>query len=510
MREMERDTMERIGIPGIVLMENAGRAVAQVVLDRYKTSKEVIILAGPGNNGGDGFVAARYLAEAGWQTQVWLVGDQGKMTANSLTFYQACRNIGIPVRSYVPEDYRLLAHQLATADVIVDALLGTGLYGHLRPPMDHVIHLMNRQKRGFVVAVDLPSGVETDTGALLPEAVQADQTVTFAWPKWGHYLAPAAKYCGELVIADIGIPQKVATSVAPSAQINHPSLWKEYLRPRAPWSHKGTYGHLLVVGGARGMLGAATLAGLAALRTGCGLTTLAVPSDQVSALTAKVTDALVWGWPDGGTGLFTAESAGTWSERQDRFSAAAIGPGVGQFSDERRWLAKLLSQGSMPLVLDADALRILARDPSLLKTQPERIVITPHPKEMARLVGCTTEEVESRRHRIAREWAEYHQIIVVLKGRYTVIAFPDGTQLVNPTGSPALAKAGSGDVLTGIIGSLLAQDIPLTAAVPMGVYIHGLTGEQAVTSSAHSVLASDLLLQIGPVLHQLLTTYAHA
>ena len=143
------------------------------------------------------------------------------------------------------------------------------------------------------------------------------------------------------------------------------------------------------------MLGAATLAGLAALRTGCGLTTLAVPSDQVSALTAKVTDALVWGWPDGGTGLFTAESAGTWSERQDRFSAAAIGPGVGQFSDERRWLAKLLSQGSMPLVLDADALRILARDPSLLKTQPERIVITPHPKEMARLVGCTTEEVES-------------------------------------------------------------------------------------------------------------------
>ena len=269
-------------------------------------------------------------------------GTGGKLTPDASVFFRVCLNLGINVVRDEEERRGELSRRIEEADAIVDALLGTGIRGEVRPRALELIRLVNEHRRGAVVAVDVPSGADTDTGALLPEAIRADWTVTFAYPKWCHYLRPAAERCGEVIVADIGIPRSAAEHRPPAARVNDPSWWREWLRPRSRWSHKGTYGHLLVVGGSRGMLGAAVLAGMAGLRVGAGLSTMAVPAGQEPILAAKVTDALVWGWPDDGEGRFAADSARVLPERVDRFTAAAVGPGLGRFSGEGAWLRELL------------------------------------------------------------------------------------------------------------------------------------------------------------------------
>ncbi|OYD06784.1 NAD(P)H-hydrate dehydratase [Paludifilum halophilum] len=504
MRDLDRYAIEEIGIPGMVLMENAGHAVARRLLDRWRRSATAVVLSGSGNNGGDGFVIARRLASAGWDVSLWIAGSVEKMSQETRTFYEACIHAGVTGEFYDSSQKQALARHLEHSDVVVDALLGTGIRGELREPVRTLIRMVNQQARGFVVAVDVPSGVDTDTGAVASEAVVADKTITFAHPKWCHYLRPAAERCGNVRVEDIGIPQQAVHLSPPSSRINEPSLWQAYLKPRSRWSHKGDFGHLLVVGGSRGMLGAAVMAGTAALRTGAGLATVAVPEGQEQALAAQVTEALVWGWPDDGQGHFSAGFPQDWEKRVRRLKAVAAGPGLGRFDGEEEWLRRLLQQAPVPLVLDADALNILSKDPSLLRERRQPTVLTPHPGEMARLSGQGVKEVESSRRRIAREWAQAWGVTVVLKGTYTLIAFPDGTQVLNTTGGPALAKAGSGDILTGILGALLARGIPEKAAVPMGVYLHGLAGQQAVTSTEHSVLARDVIAAIGPAIRPFL------
>jgi ADP-dependent NAD(P)H-hydrate dehydratase / NAD(P)H-hydrate epimerase len=503
MRDLDRYMMEEIGVPGAALMENAGRSVAQAILHRKLQGTFAVILAGSGNNGGDGFVAARYLASAGWDVNVWWIGSEEKMSEETRAFYQSCLKLGLSVRLYERSRAGELKEMLQRCDVVVDALLGTGVHGELREPLPELIRLVNLEaEQALKVAVDIPSGVNTDTGAIMTDAIKADVTVTLDSPKWCHYLRPAAEYCGELQVADIGIPSFAKAHQAPQARLNTPEMWKAYLKPRSPWGHKGSYGHLLVVGGSRGMLGAATLSGMAGLRAGAGLVTVAVPEQQEQAIAAKLTEALVWGWP-GADGVFTASGSQVLGERADRLSAVAVGPGVGRFAGETEWLKEILARSPFPMVLDADALNILSEDPSMLHMRQHPTVLTPHPGEMARLAGCTVQEVEQNRHRIPREWAQFYGVTVVLKGTHTVIAMSDGRQVVNPTGSPALAKGGSGDILTGILGALLARKIPVHAAVPMGVYIHGLAGERAVSDSAHSVLATEVIDQIGPAIHQI-------
>lgn len=510
MRDLDRYAIETIGIPGVVLMENAGRAVARLLTDRHPRPGTALVIAGTGNNGGDGFVAARHLAAAGWKVTVWLAGTEEKLTPDSAIYFRVCRNMGLTIIRDEEGRRDELARRIEGADAIVDALLGTGIRGEVRPRALELIRLVNEHRRGVVVAVDVPSGADTDTGALLPDAIRADWTVTFAYPKWCHYLRPAAEYCGEVIVADIGIPRSAAEHRSPAARVNDPSWWGEWLRPRSRWSHKGTYGHLLVVGGARGMLGAAVLAGMAGLRVGAGLSTISVPAAQEPILAAKVTDAMVWGWPDDGAGRFAGDSARVLSERVRRFTAAAVGPGLGRFPGEGDWLQELLEGMPFPIVLDADGLNVLAENPDVLRHRRAETILTPHPGEMARLAGTDVKGVESSRHTIAREWARKTGSVVVLKGTHTIIAFPDGTQMVNPTGTPAMAKGGSGDVLSGVIGGLLARGIPPTAAAAMGVYLHGLAGELAVRSSEHSLLASDILSQLGAALSRLASDRARA
>jgi ADP-dependent NAD(P)H-hydrate dehydratase / NAD(P)H-hydrate epimerase len=506
MRALDRYTMEEVGLPGVVLMEQAGKAVAEAIIGRFPVSGSVVVLGGTGNNGGDGWVLARHLVLRGWQVQPWLVGDPAKLTGDARIFYQVCQAF-VPVECYRLEQKERLSAQLATADVVVDALIGTGSRGALRATIAEVVQQVNQQRGKWIVAVDLPTGVNADTGEVPTEAIRANLTVTFGYPKWGHYLRPGADRCGEVQVADIGLaplPDSLAQTVA---TVNSPQRWESFLPPRNPWSHKGTWGHLLLIGGAGGMLGAIEMAAQAAYKAGVGLVTCTVPASQTGALAVKMTQELIWSWP--GEGTFAVDSVRCWEQVKSSVSTVAIGPGLGRFSGEEEWLGTLMQKIDLPLVLDADALNILADYPELfsLRNRVAPTVLTPHAKEMARLLRITVAEVEQKRSVVAKELAQRTGMIVVLKGRYTLIALPDGKQILNPSGSPALAKAGSGDLLTGLIGSWLAQSIPVAEAVAMAVYLHGKAGEIAAREvGVYSVTYRELLSAIGAAIHPLIST----
>lgn len=505
MRQIERYVIEEIGIPGIILMENAGKSVADEIVCRFPKPQKAIILSGKGNNGGDGWVIARHLLFKGWQVSAWLIGKEEEMSPDAKLHYEVLKHF-CTIHRFEEGKEDQICTDLKDSAVVVDALLGTGAKGALRDPILHVVKWVNQVSSSFVVAVDLPTGVNSDTGEVQSEAIQADLTVALHAPKWGHYLRPGAEMCGELVVAPIGLPPKL-DKLAPPNKVNHPTLWQEALKPRTKWSHKGTYGHLLLVGGAQGMLGAIKMAGEAAYRMGCGMVTCAVPKSERLALSAGIYQELAWGWP--GDESFDPDSWRYFLERKKKFSCVAIGPGLGRFQGEEKWLKQLIEQIDVPIVLDADALNILSAYPGYFKkNQTNRsMVITPHPKEMARLAQTTVEEVERNRREIALKFAQQWNVIVVLKGKYTLIAFPDGKLVINPTGNAVLAKAGSGDILTGMIGSLLAQRLSPSAAVLMGVYIHGKLGEvwQGMEQTA---VASDLLSHIDTVLKQIHMEFA--
>jgi ADP-dependent NAD(P)H-hydrate dehydratase / NAD(P)H-hydrate epimerase len=506
MRAFDRYTMEEVGLPGVVLMEQAGKAVAEAIIDRFPVPRRVVVLCGTGNNGGDGWVLARHLVLRGWRVQPWLVGDLAKLTEDARIFYQVCQAF-VPITCYSLDKKEELSEQLQAADVVVDALIGTGSRGALRTAIAEVVQQVQQQQGKFIVAVDLPTGVDADTGELSSTAIHAHLTVTFAYPKWGHYLRPGADCCGEVQVADIGLAPVPASLAQTVATINTPERWASFLRARDPWSHKGTYGHLLLIGGAGGMLGAIEMAAQAAYKAGVGLVTCTVPASQASALASKVTQELIWSWP--GEGTFSVASVRCWEQVRDSVSTVAIGPGLGRFSGEGEWLGTLLQQIDLPLVLDADALNILADHPELLSRRNRAIptVLTPHPQEMARLLHITVAEVEQRRSVVAKELAQRTGMIVVLKGRYTLMAFPDGKQILNPSGSPALAKAGAGDLLTGLVGSWLAQSVPVTEAVAMAVYLHGKAGELAAREvGVYSVTYREILSAIGLAIHPLVST----
>jgi ADP-dependent NAD(P)H-hydrate dehydratase / NAD(P)H-hydrate epimerase len=491
MRRIEERIMEETGLPGTVLMENAGRSVADEITKRFPKPQKAVILAGKGNNGGDGWVIARYLLYRNWDVACWLVGNPDQLTPDAKVFYHVLQSF-TPIQTYHSGRLDALKSDLSQAGVIVDALLGTGVNGSLRPPVKEVVGQINASGK-WVVSVDLPTGLHTDGASIDSEKVKADLTVTFQYPKWGHFSRQGKALSGKLVIKEIGLPPELKAELKPKGRLNDPVWWKNSWSPRDPWSHKGSHGHLLLIGGSKGMLGAICMAGEAAYRMGAGYVTLAVPESERHALAAKVTQPLIWPWP--GEGTFHPDSADGLREKAGQISAMAIGPGLGRFEGEDKWLRDVLSTMQGPLVLDADALNILAAYPDLLGDLRQRkvpAIITPHPGEMARLTSLSVKEVEAGRVDVARSYAKRSGMIVVLKGRFTLIAHPDGTVILNPTGSPALAKAGSGDVLTGMIGSLLAQKVSPFEAAAMAVYLHGKAAGLSGTHS-HSMVYTDLL-----------------
>ena len=506
MREADRQTIEDVGIASLVLMENAGRQVVSAIEAAYedRLSGRVAVLCGKGNNGGDGFVIARTLAQRGVDVSVFLLASVAQVKGDARVNLDILGRLGIGVMEVDDEQrWELHASEVQRCSLIVDAIVGTGLGSPLAGLLDTVIADVNVM--GIpIVSVDLPSGLSADTPHLIGQCISAAMTVTLAAPKLPLILPPGEDQAGEVVIADIGIPYDVIEGVeGPQIELLTPEQVRLLVQPRPADSHKGDYGRVTVVAGSRGKTGAAHLTGLGALRSGAGLVTIATPGCCVPIVASLAAEYMTEPLADTGAGE-VAEAAvdAVLALRQD---VIACGPGLGRSEDAAAFVRALVERSPVPLVLDADAVLAFAGDPGRLMGRDERhIVITPHPGEMARLVGKTIEEVQADRVAIASEFAAGHQVYVVLKGHRTVIASPSGTVAINPTGNPGMATGGTGDVLTGMIAAWLAQLLDADAACRLAVFLHGAAGDLAAGHEGRiSMIAGDLINHLGPALDQL-------
>ena len=482
MGEVDRRTSER-GIPGIILMENAGSRVVEFLAGRFAplSSQRIAILCGKGNNGGDGMVVARQLHTRFRPAalDVVLFAAPEELKGDAAANYKMLGACGCPVLRAIPERAR-------TATLVIDALLGTGLKGPATGPMLDAIREINL---GFplakVVAVDIPSGMPSDSGSAEGEVARADATVTFTAPKIAHAVPPNCDRVGELIVGAIGSPPDLLAG-APLCVIE-PEMFAAVLQPRPRGGHKGTFGHVLVVGGSRGKTGAPAMSGLAALRAGAGLVTVASAASAIPVIAAHTAELMTAPLEETASGGI-ARAADLRALAEDK-TVVAMGPGLGREPDIEALVTRLAADLPQPMVLDADALTPAIHGNGKLR------VMTPHPGEMARLTGKSTAEVQSDRVGTARSFSKEHAVVLVLKGQRTVIAFPEGDAWINPTGTPALGTGGTGDVLTGLISGMLAQfPHDPRAAVAAAVYLGGLAGEIGARELGEKCLiATDIL-----------------
>ena len=499
MREADRYTIEDIGVPSIVLMENAGRQVVAAMHATYDDidQRRISVLCSRGNNGGDGLVVARVLWQQGVQVQVLLFGDADALSSDARVNYQIVRRLGLPIVEVDDADtWRGLSESALDTELIVDALLGTGIGRPLENLLKTVVADVNASGVP-VLSVDMPTGLPADQANDVDDAVAADVTVTLAAPKPSLLLPPADAYAGDLVIADIGIPESVIDRVSGQRlSLLTPDDVREIIPVRPSDAHKGHFGHVLVVAGSTGKSGAAALAGRAALRSGAGLVTVAAPESVINIVAAASPECMTLPLPctDDGTLSATALEPLLGFE----CDVLAAGPGLGNSPEVTSVVKGLLSSGSTPLVLDADALNALATTSDALVGNDRSVIITPHPGEMSRLTARSTAEVQSDRLAVARQFAVDHQVHVVLKGAGTIVASPGGNTWLNLTGNPGMATAGVGDVLTGVVAAWLAQTGQADAACQLGVYLHGLAGDLASDQHGEvALVASDVIDKLG-------------
>ena len=508
MRALDRAAEEEIGIPGLVLMENAGRAVADAAekLLGSCSHKKAVIFAGKGNNGGDGSGAGRWLHNRGVEVTLVLACTAEELSgsaADELQYYVAC---GATVLEVTDAEDHLRFTEIENialqADLLIDALLGTGFAGRMRPLFTRLCGCINRVKECKpacrVLAVDIPTGVNADTGEADKSAVQADATVTMALPKLGLYLYPGAEYAGAVQVADIGMPASLLKETAGNRSLITKELVKALLPVRPKNAHKGSAGRVTVAAGSYGYVGAAALSSFAAVKGGAGLVTLLTPENTREVLAIKLTEVMVKGLPCSETDNrpVAEEALEVVSEALDKADVLAIGPGLGVSEETASLIREILVTVAVPCVIDADAITALKDHTELLSHMLAEKVLTPHPGEMARITGIRVSEIEKNRVEVARLYAEKWQAVVVLKGVPTVVALPEGTVYLNTAGTPAMATGGSGDVLTGLIAALIGQGLTVADAAVAGVYLHGLAGELAAGGSVG--LAASELLQMLP------------
>jgi NAD(P)H-hydrate epimerase len=508
MREADRFTIEEIGIPSLVLMENAGRQVVAAIEAAYeeRLAGRVAVLCGRGNNGGDGFVVARTLLQRGVDAAVFVIGSLAEVRGDARTNLDILGRLGVDVVEIGDEQsWELHFSEISQCTLIVDAIFGTGVKSALGGMMETVIADVNASDIP-VVSVDLPSGLSADTAHLIGDCVQAAMTVTLAAPKIPLVLPPAEAYAGDVVIADIGIPSEVVDGLeGPYVEFLTPEQLRDVVEPRAADSHKGDFGRVTIVAGSRGKIGAAHLAAMGALRSGAGLVTVAAPASCVPVVASMAPEYMTEPLAESDAGTVSGPGAERVLElTQD---VIACGPGLGRVPAAGEFVRALLDRATVPLVLDADALTLLAEEPGRLMGREERdVIITPHPGEMARLIGSSVEEVQANRLQVATDFATTHRVYVVLKGHRTVIATPEGRAFINPTGNPGMATGGTGDVLTGMIAAWLAQLLDAEAACRVAVFLHGAAGDLAEAERGQTaMIATDLLDEIGGALAALTT-----
>lgn len=494
MREIDKATIEWFGLPGVVLMENAGRAVAERAIEILgePRGKIVFIVCGGGNNGGDGFVAARWLHNCGVRVKLFLALDRALVKGDALVHLETVVRMGVECfDSTEPRGMEKARIGTAFADLVIDALLGTGFHGELSEPYRDSIELMNGAGKK-ILSVDIPSGVEADTGVVREKAVQAFCTVTLGLPKPGILLYPGAASAGEMDVAPIGIPAELLTAATIKQTLITREQASAMLPQRSPDSHKGSFGHVLMLGGSRGMSGAIFLAAQAALRSGAGLVTAGVPACIGPVLEMKTTEAMTLELPETLAGGLGGDAVNRFYDYSARASVVLLGPGLGRHEETMESIRDLIQTVECPLVLDADALFALAGHTELLSPDNSLAILTPHPGEMARLTGMSVRQIQADRIGVARKFAVEWGNIVVLKGPRTIVAFPDGEIFVNPTGNAGMATGGMGDVLAGLVAGLIAQGMSSHDAAVLGVYLHGLAGDRVALERPTGMTALDL------------------
>ncbi|MFH1263366.1 MAG: NAD(P)H-hydrate dehydratase [Pseudomonadota bacterium] len=497
MRRIDKFAIEKIGIPGSVLMESAGRSVFAGIVRREGTvaGKRFGILCGTGNNGGDGFVIARYLTLHGAQVDVWLVGEGRPKQGDALTNLKILEKTGIhPVPIRTAADVKKHAEQLRGWSALVDALFGTGLTRVLRGVHAATIDAANHFP-GSVYAVDIPSGLHSDTGEVMGKAVKATVTVTFGFKKRGFHLGEGPLLCGEVVVADISLDDRWAeqTGATPLFETD-PDQIQHWFPKRRPDSHKGSFGHVLVLAGSPQKSGASVLTSKAALRSGAGLVTLAVPESAHSIVKSQLVEVMTEPLPDDGSGGLGPKALSDLLRICEGKEVLVAGPGLLPTNSLKSLLEKLIQAIKIPIVLDADGLNVFGKNIGRLSLALKRMVLTPHPGEMSRLTGKTIKEIQANRIESARRFSDRTGAVLVLKGARSVVACPDGRTFINPTGNPGMATAGMGDVLSGIVGSFVAQGLSLDRAAIAGVFHHGWAGDRvARKNGSRGLLASDLI-----------------
>lgn len=495
MRELDRLTIEKYGVPSLVLMERAGEGIAKVILDRFGkiARRSVLVVAGKGNNGGDGLVVGRLLKKNRIPSEVTLLARKDELSkdaAENLRDYLKTKGKLYEVASHT---LGLLRERLKGKSLVVDAILGTGLKQEVRGLYGEAIALINASGLP-IVAVDIPSGLDADTGRPLGTSIKAEMTVTLGYPKLGQVIYPGLDYVGQLVVADIGIEPKAVDEVQPKTEILEREDIRRLVPVRAADTHKGTYGHLLVMAGSRGKTGAAILSCRAAMRIGTGLVTLAAPRSLNDIFASAMIEVMTEPLQDNAEEEPEPLSDQSWRRLLDKKSAVLFGPGIGVKDSAQNALRWLLRNIEIPWVIDADGLNNLAAETERLRSAKTPPVLTPHPGEMARLIGSDTAAVNHDRVGIARAFAREHRCHVVLKGARTVIATADGKIFINPTGNPGMATGGMGDVLAGMLAGLLAQGFKVDDALKLGVYLHGFVGDEAAGRKGEmGLIASDLL-----------------
>jgi len=478
MQTIDQQAIDEYGVPGLILMENAGRKCVDEIITLFGTTDgcRAVILAGKGNNGGDGYVIARLLWEQGWKVTVFILAEQEQISGDA-----AANLARLPAAmvNFCPHEGQLTSlheESINQADLLVDALLGTGLRNDVSGVYLEAITLINGTGR-MILSVDIPSGIHGTTGRVLGSAVMADLTVTFGFAKLGHVLYPGAEHTGKLVVADIGIPDKLIEN-APGYDFLNSDRIATLLHRRDRRAHKGNFGHCLIIAGSTGKTGAAALAANSAVRAGSGLVTLAVAESLNHILEVKTTEAMTVPLPDSGSGYLTNNAFPTIEKLLGTRDAIAIGPGMDHRPGTVALVHKLIETITTPLVIDADGLNALAEDLTVLRRKKSAsVILTPHPGEMSRLLGTSVPDVEAIRFSVTQEFASDYGVYLVLKGARTIIASPTGTAAINGSGNPGMASGGMGDVLTGILVSLLGQGYNTWDACRLGVFLHGYAAD---------------------------------
>lgn len=505
MRNIDRRTTDKYGIPSLLLMENAAHGILRVIEDNYGPLKgrKTTIICGKGNNGGDGLAVARLLHNRDAVVQVILLADTEELKGDAETNLNIALKMGIDIQTKGSYDIWAVRNALNHSYLIIDAIFGTGLSAHVTGEHLEIIELINDSGR-TVISVDIPTGINSDTGEVMGDAVKADATITFGLPKRGHFLYPGSELTGKLHIVDISIPELAIEEEGICLNLLTEDDMGKLIPDRLANSHKGSFGHVLIIAGSMGKGGAAAMTSLSCLKTGAGLVTLATPISVQPVIAGMIAEVMTCPLPETEDNTIGLHAIGKISAIAKDKDVVAIGPGLTTNRETVEVTRKIIKELNVPVVIDADGINAFIGSPELLKDRKTFTILTPHPGEMAGLTGKSSSDIQKDRIGVARDFAVNYGVFLILKGAHTVIAEPSGSVHINPTGNPGMATAGTGDALTGIIAGLIAQNIDISSAVRLGVYLHGLAGDIAAKEKGMTgMIAGDLIERIPEAIRQL-------